>query len=432
MKIPLRGFRGVALVEVLVNRKHSEWFLFDTGAEATVISDAAACRCGLRPLVALARQYLFKFGKGSLEVRPAVIDDLRLSSGSFSVGNLPAYVLPDSEFEGDHSGILGMDVISRMGVLSLSASRLTLHRTLPAVRSSVRIPAVVRSGKCLLSLRLGNGQPIPFLWDTGANTNYLSPNIPPARLQQRGGKSLTVPVRGLQLHQVREDSTEEEVPMRREELWLFGEAQLGAISLRRLPVYRYSNILGWPRQYYGILGFPLLTEYEITADFVRGRVFARRYRWNLAGSYGVSLSAEESRGKLRWFLGSRIPSDGSIPESPNVAELLAVDGAPVGAWETIPLIQRLMFPQAHQSCSVEYFDGRRTSTTVLRAVGVPYFGLPLFYFHGIYLPRATFKFEGGYLQSRMVLEVPKDLKGVRGARRRLRVDYRDYSWHFVY
>jgi|DewCreStandDraft_2_1066082.scaffolds.fasta_scaffold07819_6 predicted aspartyl protease len=432
MTIQLRSYRGGALVEVLVNRKHSEWFVFDTGAEKTLISDAAARRCGLRPLVALARQHLFRFGKGIIEVRPAMIDDLRLSNGAFSARNLLAYVLPDSEFEGDYTGILGMDVISQMGVFSLNASCLRFHRTPLVMRSLARIPATVRISKCLFSLQLGSGQPIQFLWDTGASTNYLSPNIPPSRLRQRGGKCTTIPVEGLRVHQVQEDGTEEEVMMRRQELWLFSKAQLGTIPLQPLPVYRYSNILGWPGQHYGVLGFPILTEYEITADFVRGRVFTRRYRWNLAGTYGVALFAEESRGGLRWFLGSRIPSDGSIPEMPRTAELLAVDGVPVGSWETIRLIQRLMFPQARQSCSVECFDGRRTFTTVLRAVGVPYFGLPLFYFHGIYLPKAIFKFEGGYLQSRIFLEVPKELKGVRGARRRLRVDYRDYSWHFAY
>jgi hypothetical protein len=81
-----------------------------------------------------------------------------------------------------------------------------------------------------------------------------------------------------------------------------------------------------------------------------------------------------------------------IPALPRVAELLAVDGVPVDAWETIPLIQRLMFPKAWQSCSVKYFDGRKVATAVLRAVGVPYFAMPLFYFHRVSMPKTEFKF----------------------------------------
>jgi len=104
---------------------------------------------------------------------------------------------------------------------------------------------------------------------------------------------------------------------------------------------------------------------------------------------------------------------------------------PVDAWETIPLIQRLMFPKARETCSAKYFDGRKVATTVLRAVGVPYFGMPLFYFHGVSLPKTEFKFEGGFAQSQMVLEIPKAVKGVRGVRRRLQVEYRDYTWEFI-
>ena len=81
MTIPLRLYRGVALVEVQVNRKHSEWFLFDTGAQRTVMSDAAARRCGLRPH--LMRLSVFKLGKGLVEARPVVVDDLRLPNGAF-------------------------------------------------------------------------------------------------------------------------------------------------------------------------------------------------------------------------------------------------------------------------------------------------------------------------------------------------------------
>jgi hypothetical protein len=179
------------------------------------------------------------------------------------------------------------------------------------------------------------------------------------------------------------------------------------------------------------LGFPLLTEYEITADFVNVRLYVQRYRWNLAGTYGLSLSAVEAKGKLRWFLGYEIPLGEGIPALPRTAELLAVDGMPVDAWETIPLIQRLMFPKARETCSAKYFDGRKVATTVLRAVGVPYFGMPLFYFHGVSLPKTEFKFEGGFAQSQMVLEIPKAVKGVRGVRRRLQVEYRDYTWEFI-
>jgi hypothetical protein len=154
--------------------------------------------------------------------------------------------------------------------------------------------------------------------------------------------------------------------------------------------------------------------------------------WNLAGTYGLSLSASEAKGKLRWFLGYEIPLDEKIPALPRVAELLAVDGVPVDAWETIPLIQRLMFPKARQSCSVKYFDGRKVATVVLRAVGVPYFAMPLFYFHRVSMPKTEFKFESGFAQSQMVLEIPKAVKGVRGVRRRLQVEYRDYTWNFKY
>ncbi len=55
--------------------------------------------------------------------------------------------------------------------------------------------------------------------------------------------------------------------------------------------------------------------------------------WSLAGTYGLSLSASEAKGKLRWFLGYEIPLDEKIPALPRVAELLAVDGVPVDAWE---------------------------------------------------------------------------------------------------
>lgn len=126
------------------------------------------------------------------------------------------------------------------------------------------------------------------------------------------------------------------------------------------------------------------------------------------------------------------PLDEAIPTLSLTAELLAVDGVPVDRWETIPLIQRLMFPKALQLCSVKYFDGRKVATAVLRAMGVPYFGMPLFYFHGVSLPKTEFKFEGGCAQSRMVLEIPKAVKGVRGVRRRLQVEYRDYTWNFKY
>jgi predicted aspartyl protease len=106
MTIPLRPYRSVALVEVQVNRKHSEWFLFDTGAQRTVMSDAAARRCGLRPH--LMRLNVFKLGKGLVEARPVVVDELRLPNGAFSTRNLLAYVLPDAEFESDYAGILGI------------------------------------------------------------------------------------------------------------------------------------------------------------------------------------------------------------------------------------------------------------------------------------------------------------------------------------
>ncbi len=428
MKIPFRRYRGGALVEVQINDKYTEWMLFDTGAANTFITDAAARRCGLRPH--MIQQSVFFLGRGKVTARPVGIDTLRVGDRAFSKKQLLAYVIPEDDHEDEYAGILGMDVIAEMGWFSVNATHLTLHRSMPVLRSHIRLPAIVQERRCWFPVRLGNGQPIRLIWDTGAAINRLSPNILASQLQRRGGKSAVVPQGRHELYAVLEDGTEEEAVIEYRRLWRFGDATIGTLLLHPMPVFQYHDVFGWGWGEYGLLGFPMLTEYEITADFTTKRLFARRYRQRVAGTYGLALRAEERRGALRWFFSAVIPTEEGAPLPPHLCEILAVDGIPVERWETIPLIQRLMFPQARQTCSVRYFDGRRVMTNRFRAVGVAYLGLPLLWMHTIRLPRSELKFEGGYLRSRMTLEIPKQLRGVRGSRRRLYVEYRDDSWRF--
>lgn len=429
MKVFLKGHRGAALVEVQVNHKREEWFLLDTGAERTVLYESAARRLGLHPLP--TRGYVLDLGKGVSPANLAIAKTLSIAGGARQLSDLPVYILPDKDNNDAYVGILGMDFISKLGVFSLTASQLTLHRRPPLTGSYSPIPAVSRKDSIWFQLQLGKGQPISFVWDTGASVSYLSPNILPSQLRRRGGQEMLVPSNKHKIYIINSDNKREEFPVEIRKLWRFRTVSLGTISLHPFPVFQYQNSSSWPILYYGLLGFPLLTEFEILADISGGKFWARRYNERLAGTYGLSLFATESGKGLRWFFTSVVPTGEDVDSLPpsQTYEILAVDDVPTDRWETLLLVQRLMFPQARQACRVRYSDKRKIATTLLRAVGVPYLGMPLFYFHLVDLPRMRLNFEGGYLQSQLTLEIPRGVKWTRGARRHMQVRYRGYQWH---
>ncbi len=182
---------------------------------------------------------------------------------------------------------------------------------------------------------------------------------------------------------------------------------------------------------YGLLGCPILIEYEVYHDLQQHKLYFRRYREDVAGTYGLMLEMSERYNRLRWYASVVIPTNvlGYLPERSQF-ELLKVDGVPVEEWETIPLIRRLLFPTARTVCTIHYLDQGRSSIVVLRAIPVPYVNLPPQLLSVVQIPKSHL--EWGLTPEKRVLsmEIGRFLRGIRGSQRRLRVRYSNHTWQF--
>lgn len=417
------------LCPVRLNNRDQRWFLLDTGAASTCVSARIAETVALLPLPELTR--VFFLGQGVVAAQRGLATEFEIVGTSVRFFKQPIWIVADSVLE-KVDGVLGMDLMQRLGQFSLRWRQLTIGDNLTGKRRFLPVPTTQRNKRFYLPLRLGDGEPIPFVWDTGSDTPaIISPNVLPAQLYRRGGTREKIPKVDIRVsvsenHQSRDETVSPHC------WWRFPSARIAGLSLDPLPVYEYQKSPRmWVGGNYGLLGCPLLIEHEVFHDFHQKKLYFRRYRWDVAGTYGLMLEIEESYDRLRWYASVVIPTNvsGYFPEQSRF-ELLKVDGVPVEQWETIPLIRRLLFPTARTSCTVHYLDKGRSSVVVLHAIPVPYIGLPPQLLSVVQVPKSSL--EWGLTPEKRVLsvEIGRSLRGVRGNRRRLRVRYSAHAWQF--
>jgi len=426
--IALKDEQGALLCPVRLNSQSEVWLLFDTGATSTLLYRQAAERLRIRQK--LQREEIFMLGKGSVVANVGIIERLELLGAGFSVSNLVVPIADEGLSQQETTaGVLGMDVISRLGIFCLRDKKVELLSHFSPNTRFTPIPARFRYDnlRIWVSIQLGKGKPIPYLWDTGSDLTLSSPNILPTQLVRRGGR-----------REKRSRSkiivTYDEVASRPFEstyYWRFPSVRLGAAELNPFPVFEYGGIsAGWGKNY-GLLGSPILTEFEVLHDFKLQRLYMRRYRQNLAGTYGLMLTLRETQRGLRWEAFANFPTEvsGRLPDD-SAVELLAVNDVPVGQWETVPLIRHLLFPTARRRCKIRYQAKGKTREAILQAVGVPYIGMPPQLLAIVRIPRTEVAYGLTPEKRVLSLRLSRGLRGVRGSQRNLQVKYVDYAWRF--
>jgi hypothetical protein len=359
---------------------------------------------------------------------------LELSEAGWEARNVRIIVADDSlKFKEDALGILGLDILTQLGMFLLDNKRLKILSPNHTVESRfIRIDARFDSHRrgIYVPLRLGTALPIHFLWDTGSDTTIISPNILPAQLHRRQGRREKVPRAEITVSQTDAAGTEQRT-LEAEYWWRFPSVRLGAIELNPFPVFEFGKPTHLWSNSYGLLGSPLLTEFEVLHDFRKQQLCVRQYRQNLAGTYGLMLTLHETPTGLSWKALLNFPTEvvGRLPAESGV-ELLAVNDIPVSRWETIPLIRHLLFPPARRRCKIRYRVNGKVAEVVLQAVGVPYIGVPPQLLGIVQVPKAEVGLGRTPERRVLVLKLSPRLRGVRGAQRQLNVRYVEHAWRF--
>ena len=184
--VPLQLSAGHILITVAVNDADAV-FIMDTGAERTLMSEAAVHRLGLERDGWVASTTL---GIGGYEERPnALPHSLRLGGitlrrrtltgdTSVMVGPLPVNQIEDRPI----AGLLGRDFLSPFDLdLDLPARRLTLNAVsgctmgfLPWTTPYAAIPARTPAGNAMVIQTEVDGRALRTLVDTGASASLLT------------------------------------------------------------------------------------------------------------------------------------------------------------------------------------------------------------------------------------------------------------------
>jgi hypothetical protein len=184
--VPLQLSGGVVLITVTVNDTDAV-FIMDTGAERTLMSEAAVHRLGLERDGWVASTVL---GLGGYQQRPnALPRSLRLGGITLRrktlTGDTSAMVgpLPVNQIEGHPiAGLLGRDFLSPFDLdLDLPARRLTLYDVrgcsmgfLPWTTPYAAIPAATPAGNAMVIQTEVDGRPLRTMVDTGASSSLLT------------------------------------------------------------------------------------------------------------------------------------------------------------------------------------------------------------------------------------------------------------------
>lgn len=239
------------------------WWIFDTGANQSVVSLSTARRLGLT----LSKGEATTQGSSAAEVplHTAIIPELRF--GGAVVHNVVVLVMDDKALDIDLGkdghyaiqGILGYPVLSALGTFTLSENRVAVAPEVPA--SPRCTPMFVEELMPLIAPRV-NGRELLFSFDTGAQSGDLTPkyldafqqqfaSLPPTRLGMAGaGGMRSLP--GFHLPSL--------------------ELQLGTATakLSNLPVYAEEFNAGLADKLYGNLGQALVAPFKsYTIDFTR-------------------------------------------------------------------------------------------------------------------------------------------------------------------
>lgn len=427
--IPLSNALGRVHCVARLNQRVEGWLLLDTGATSTLLYRSVAERAQVQRL--FQHRQVFILGKGSFSAEVGVLRRLELAGGRYVLNDLEVVIVEDTA-EQDEIGILGMNAIAQFGRFVLTDTRLTLYgKSLPTERFAP-LPTKFTHGnrRILVRLRMGAGESILFDWDTGSDTTIISPNILPAQLHRRQGRREKVPRSEITVSQTDAAGTEQRT-LEAEYWWRFPSVRLGAIELNPFPVFEFGKPTHLWSNSYGLLGSPLLTEFEVLHDFSKQQLYMRRYRQNLAGTYGLMLTLHETPTGLGWKAFLNFPTEvvGRLPAESGV-ELLAVNDIPVSRWETIPLIRHLLFPPARRRCKIRYRANGKVAEAVLQAVGVPYIGVPPQLLGIVQVPKAEVGLGRTPERRVLLLKLSPRLRGVRGAQRQLNVRYVEHRWRF--
>lgn len=427
-QIALRSEGTRVLCYARINRKGGGWFLLDTGAPSTLIYRDAAER--LQVSLTSQRGSIFLLGRGTQAATIGIADTVELGDGSWKTQDAVVLVVDESlRTLEDTVGVLGMDILMQLQVFSVHDRNLTIYSAPFSKKRYIPLDArfVPERRKIYLPLHLGNGSPIPFVWDTGADSMVISPNILPDQLYRRLGKRGKVPRAQITLS----SGLQRQQSLPHEHWWRFPSVRLGSLELNPLPIFEFAEPTWLWSGNYGLLGSPILAEFEILHDFRRPQLYLHRHRRNLAGSYGWVLTLQETPRSLKWKAFANFPTEiaGRLPTD-TAFELLEVDDIPINRWETIPLIKRLLFPIARQRCKIRYLANGKVREALLQAMGVPYMVMPPQLLGVIQIPKAEVAYGLTPERSVLSLAISRRLRGVRGKQRRLRVRYLDHTWQF--
>jgi hypothetical protein len=275
-------------VQVRVNRSAPLWFIFDTGAEGTIINARRLRALGLSAVGDMETR-----GEGANSLSAGLVRDVtfRLPGVELAHQTVAAVDMSGLEplFGRTVDGVLGYDFIGRfVAELDYTNRRLTLYdpRTFTYRGRGTSLPIVIDSGTPHVeaSLTLPDGAPLAgkFLLDTGAGAavTLASPFVKAHNLRAAFGRTVEAPYSG----------------------GLGGESKTllargGALRMGDYEVARPLVALsaaeagaGASPDEAGIIGGGFLHHFKVTFDYAHGRMFLEPYADKAAAGDDEELS----------------------------------------------------------------------------------------------------------------------------------------------
>jgi hypothetical protein len=286
--IPFRTAHGLLLIEARVNGSESGWFIFDTGAESTVIDAGLAKSLGLKRAGQVT-------GTGSAgTVTAGVLKNNSLDLKGIAVTDLLLYAIPLESFTPSLgvkiAGVLGNDIIGQtVAEIDYAAGIINLYepRGYTAPSNGQVIPITIEDNLPFIRARVTpeGGRPInaKLEIDTGATSSLLlnSPFVRRHRLVRTLRRSM---------------------PIRSGGVGGSGKALLGRVDrlaigtlLLDRPIVRlYQDVRGdnASSKYDGLLGAEALRRFKLTVD-MQGRRLIIEPNSALGQPYEFDMSGME-------------------------------------------------------------------------------------------------------------------------------------------
>lgn len=350
--IPFEIDDGHIFIQLSINQSEQLHFIFDTGANATVINPETAKRLNFSSNKASTAT------GASGETKSSIIKDKSIKVGSIQLERIDLLSIPLSHLEKamgkNIDGIIGFDLLERFVVeINYDKSELICYEsksyTYQGSGELVKIKGSLPMAAFQVILKDGSYVDEKFMLDTGADIaiGFTSPFSKRSQIKRKIGKTYVNNARGL-------SATSTQVDVGR-----IKNLKISNFEFEQIPVYIYDTKVGFfaSKKVAGIIGNEILKRFNITFDYGRNRSYWVKNKKFINEAFhvqssGLKLSVDSNRSKV--LIDFIIPNSSAAKSELKIGdEIVEIDGVKAKD-SSLSILRKLLITQSEKEVKVIY------------------------------------------------------------------------------